>query len=115
MASDKDSLEKHYNRNALLRDSDTMDVFIRYLRGIEIYRFDIALNSGLLNRWATAPLILAGLVISENANEPSTPTATGKSLSEAFILTSTNPQYDKRFSSSVHENYKLRTCVHTLF
>ena len=95
MASDKDSLEKHYNRNALLRDSDTMDVFIRYLRGIEIYRFDIALNSGLLNRWATAPLILAGLVISENANEPSTPTATGKSLSEAFILTSTNPQYDK--------------------
>jgi len=76
MASDKDSLEKHYNRNALLRDSDTMDVFIRYLRGIEIYRFDIALNSGLLNRWATAPLILAGLVISENANEPSTPTAT---------------------------------------
>ena len=76
MASDKDSLEKHYNRNALLRDSETMDVFIRYLRGIEIYRFDIALNSGLLNRWATAPLILAGLVISENANEPSTLTAT---------------------------------------
>ena len=35
---------------------------------------------------------------------------TGKSLSEAFILESTNPQYDKRFTSSVSENYKLRTC-----
>ena len=109
MASDKDSLEKHYNRNALLRDSDTMDVFIRYLRGIEIYRFDIALNSGLLNRWATAPLILAGLVISENANEPSTPTATGKSLLEAFILTSTNPQYDKRLFIDLPVQYMKTT------
>ena len=46
---------------------------------------------------------------------------TGKSFSEAFILTSTNPQYDKRFFIDlpvqyVHENYKLRTCcVHKLF
>ena len=40
-------------------------------------------------------------------------------FSEALILESTNPQYDKivRWStSSVHENYKLRTCrVHKLF
>ena len=38
---------------------------------------------------------------------------TGKSFSEALILASTNPQYDKRlfieFTCSVHENYKLRT------
>merc|ERR1712051_523136 len=39
---------------------------------------------------------------------------TGKSLSEAFILTSTNPQYDKilfidLFTSSIHENYMLGT------
>ena len=38
---------------------------------------------------------------------------TGKSFSEPRILASTNPQYDKRlfieFTSSVHENYKLRT------
>ena len=45
---------------------------------------------------------------------------TGKSLSEALILTPTNPQYDNRLFielrvSSVHENSKLRTCcVHTL-
>ena len=35
---------------------------------------------------------------------------TGKSFSEALILASTNPKYDKRlFTSSVHENWKLRT------
>ena len=34
-------------------------------------------------------------------------TCTGKSLSEALILATTNPQYDKRLFI---ENYKLRTC-----
>ena len=38
---------------------------------------------------------------------------TGKSFSEVLILVLTNPQYDTRlsieFTSSVHENYKLRT------
>ena len=38
---------------------------------------------------------------------------TGKSFSEVLILALTNPQYDKRlsveFTSSVHENSKLRT------
>ena len=48
-------------------------------------------------------------------------TIIGKSFSEALILGSANPQYDKRFTSSVHENYKLRTrgetacCVQKLF
>ena len=46
---------------------------------------------------------------------------TGKSLSEALILGSTNPQNDKRLYIDlpvqyIHENYKLRTCcVHKLF
>ena len=35
-------------------------------------------------------------------------TITGKSLSEALIFASTNPQYDKRLFSSVHENSKLK-------
>ena len=43
----------------------------------------------------------------------------GKSFSEALILASTNPIWQKIvhwFTSSVHENYKLRTCcVHTVF
>ena len=46
---------------------------------------------------------------------------TGKSLLEALILGSTNPQYDKRLFIDlpvkyIHENYKLRTCcLHILF
>ena len=46
---------------------------------------------------------------------------TSKSFSEALILASTNPQYDKRLFIDlpvqyIHENYKLRTCcVHKLF
>ena len=38
--------------------------------------------------------------------------STGKSLSEALIFASTNPQYDDRLfleSCSIHENPKLRT------
>ena len=36
-------------------------------------------------------------------------TSTGKSLSEALIFASNNPQYDNRLFI-VHENCKLRTC-----
>ena len=45
--------------------------------------------------------------------------STGKSFSEALILASVNPQYEKKCSliyQFLHENYKLRTfCVHKLF
>ena len=70
MCADKTTLRRHYQRFALLRDGDTMDVLIKYLNGIEIYRFGLALNSGLLNRWATGPLLLAGLCVSETSSEP---------------------------------------------
>ena len=49
------------------------------------------------------------------------PIDTGKSFSEALILASTHPQYDKRLFielqlRKVHENFKLRTCcVHKSF
>ena len=41
----------------------------------------------------------------------SSPLFTGKSFSEALILASTNPQYDKRLliELQVHEKCKLRT------
>ena len=56
-------------------------------------------------------------------------TSTGKSLSEALIFASTNPQYDDRLfielcTSLIHENSKLRTwgeheenmlCTHIVF
>ena len=35
---------------------------------------------------------------------------TGKSLSEALILASVNPQYDKRLLIEFQEKYKLTTC-----
>ena len=66
VVDDKTTLSRHYQRQSILRDADLMDILIRYLRGIEIYRFDLALNSGLLNRWATGPLVLAGLFLPEN-------------------------------------------------
>ena len=37
-------------------------------------------------------------------------TFTGKSFSEALILASVNPQYDKRLFIEFPEKYKLRTC-----
>ena len=43
-------------------------------------------------------------------------TFTGKSFSEALILASVNPQYDKRLFIEFPEKYKLRTCcVQKLF
>ena len=34
----------------------------------------------------------------------------GKSFSEALILASVNPRYDKRFFNELQEKYKFRTC-----
>ena len=30
--------------------------------GLEVFRFDLAVNSGLLNKWQPAALVLAGLI-----------------------------------------------------
>ena len=44
------------------------------------------------------------------------PSFTGKSFSEALILESVNPQYDKRLFIEFPEKYKFRTCcVQKLF
>jgi hypothetical protein len=75
MIKDNETLRRHYQRHAILRDIDLMDIYVRYLNGIEIYRFSLAINSGLLNRWVTGPLVLAGLVVSSNSFEPPTATA----------------------------------------
>ena len=41
---------------------------------------------------------------------------TGKSVSEALILESVNPEYDKRLFIELQEKYKFRTCfVQILF
>ena len=61
-----------------------MDVFIRYLTGIEIYRFNLALNSGLLNRWSTGPLSLAGLCTIER---PQSEAAPSMAIDAASLIT----------------------------
>lgn len=74
MGADRASVRRHYQRHSILADQDLVDVFVRYLNGVEIYRFDLALNSGLLNRWTTGPLVLAG-VLKNTHNEPPPVTA----------------------------------------
>lgn len=76
MSKETVTLRRHYHRHSIFRDPDTMEIFIRYLRGIEIYQFDIALNSGLLNRWATGPLILAGICLPDSNSSSSSSNAT---------------------------------------
>ena len=89
MVNDKTTLRRHYLRQSILRDSDLMDILIRYLSGIELYRFDLALNSGLLNRWATGPLVLAGLCVSDSGPD------TGIAIDAAAMLeTGTDPLED---------------------
>lgn len=62
MMVDKISAQRFYERGAILRDSECLDVIAKYITGIEIYKFDLALNSGLLNKWSKAPLTIAGLI-----------------------------------------------------
>ena len=90
MVNDKATLRRHYLRQSILRDSDLMDVLIRYLNGIELYRFDLALNSGLLNRWATGPLVLAGLCVSDSGEAASTTTVNAIDAA-AMLETGTDP------------------------
>lgn len=60
MAQDKVSLSVHYNTHAFLRDPDRIDVAMRYLAGLEVYNFKLAVNSSILNRWQPGPLVMAG-------------------------------------------------------
>ena len=60
--ADKVSGRRFYEKSAFMRDAESLDIITKYVTGIEIYQFDLALNSGLLNRWSKAPLIIAGLL-----------------------------------------------------
>jgi len=65
MIVDKTSARRFYERSAILRDPECLDVIAKYITGIEIYKFDLALNSGLLNKWSKTPLTIAGLIQSD--------------------------------------------------
>lgn len=59
ISNDPQKARRHYGRGAILRDHDALDVINRYLYGVvEVYRFRLATNSGLLNRWPLAPVEL---------------------------------------------------------
>jgi len=60
MTEDKVSLSVHYNTHAFLRDHDKVEMIRRYLAGVEVYNFSLALNSSILNRWQPGPVVLAG-------------------------------------------------------
>ena len=62
-------LPDYYEKDAFIRDADTMDVIIKYLLGIQVYKFDLALNSSILNRWQTPPLIMCGLWVPDRVEE----------------------------------------------
>ena len=38
------------------------DQMARLVTGMEVFRFDLAINSGLLNKWQPAALVLSGLI-----------------------------------------------------
>ena len=62
-------LSDFYEKDAFIRDPETMDVIIKYLLGIQVYKFDLALNSSILNRWQTPPLIMCGLWVPDRVEE----------------------------------------------
>ena len=62
-------LSEFYEKDAFIRDPETMDVIIKYLLGIQVYKFDLALNSSILNRWQTPPLIMCGLWVPDRVEE----------------------------------------------
>ena len=77
-----------------------------------IYNINLSVNSYLSNVKDSYPAIRNNLQITISSQITMNNTNTGKSLSEALIFASTNPQYDDRLfsdwiTSSIHENSKL--------
>ena len=63
------------------------------------------------------PDALEAVTLNNQANDiNSSPNSTGKSLSEALILASTNPQYDNRLFIELRVQYKKTTSsVHVVY
>ncbi|XP_059609036.1 pleckstrin homology domain-containing family M member 1 [Phlebotomus argentipes] len=60
--NDSSALNPYYNRHALLKDSDRLEVAERILEGVEsCIRFRLPFNSSLLNQWTDQPLQMAGI------------------------------------------------------
>lgn len=60
--NDSSALNPYYNRHALLKDHDRLEVAERILEGVEsCIRFKLPFNSSLLNQWTDQPLQMAGI------------------------------------------------------
>uniref|UniRef100_A0A6B2EL96 RUN domain-containing protein n=1 Tax=Phlebotomus kandelakii TaxID=1109342 RepID=A0A6B2EL96_9DIPT len=60
--NDSSALNPYYNRHALLKDHDRLEVAERILEGVEsCIQFKLPFNSSLLNQWTDQPLQMAGI------------------------------------------------------
>jgi hypothetical protein len=68
-------LSEFYEHHAFVMDYDTMDVIAKYMLGVQVYKFDLALNSSILNRWQTPALVMCGLWVPDRLVEEAPVTA----------------------------------------
>ncbi|XP_046405631.1 uncharacterized protein LOC124170748 isoform X2 [Ischnura elegans] len=61
MRRDPSALSPYYQRTALLRDVELLEVIQQLMQGIESYPFALACNSSVLNTWTDAPLLLSAI------------------------------------------------------
>ncbi|GAB0098946.1 uncharacterized protein DMENIID0001_147580 [Sergentomyia squamirostris] len=60
--NDSSALNPYYNKYALLKDSDSLEMAERILEGVEsCIQFKLPYNSSLLNQWTDQPLQMAGI------------------------------------------------------
>ncbi|KAG8240174.1 hypothetical protein J437_LFUL009464 [Ladona fulva] len=61
MRRDSSALSPYYQRSALLKDVELLEVIQQLIQGIEGYPFSLACNSSMLNSWTDAPLLLSAI------------------------------------------------------
>lgn len=98
---------KYYNKTAILRDRAHMEKIIALLESIDMYHFDLTLNSSLLNTWTNSALMLAGYVtpaLKQNPLHINT-LQVGEEVNiidEAIVI---NDKSDESFSSSISSSF----------
>ncbi|KAH3822399.1 uncharacterized protein LOC127831796 isoform X1 [Dreissena polymorpha] len=70
MVADKKTLQYYYNSVAYLRDREQPGIMKTYLQGFMSFQFKLSYNASVLNEWAYTPLVLAGVIDSNDAPPP---------------------------------------------
>jgi len=63
-------ITKFYNKTAIIRDRESLVKIIALLESIDVYSFDLTLNSSLLNTWPNSTLMVAGYWTPALKNNP---------------------------------------------